>query len=47
MVDELRGSRLLRGYRGSAPADEEALRDVLLRWNWWGRSRDSELDLNP
>ena len=31
MVDELRGARLLRGYRGAPPADEAALRDVLLR----------------
>ena len=25
MIDELRGARLLRGYRGSPPADEAAL----------------------
>ena len=31
MLGELRGSRLLRGYRGAPPADEAALRDVLLR----------------
>ena len=31
MIDELRGARLLRGYRGAPPADEAALRDVLLR----------------
>jgi acetate---CoA ligase (ADP-forming) len=31
MVGELRGARLLRGYRGAPPADEAALRDVILR----------------
>jgi acetate---CoA ligase (ADP-forming) len=31
MVNGLKGVRLLRGYRGAPPADEEALRDVLLR----------------
>jgi acyl-CoA synthetase (NDP forming) len=31
MVGELRGARLLRGYRGAAPADEPALRETLLR----------------
>ena len=31
MLDALRGIVLLRGYRGAAPADEAALRDVLLR----------------
>ncbi len=49
MVDELRGSRLLRGYRGSAPADEGALRDVLLRVSELVRVAPEiqELDLNP
>ena len=43
MIDELRGARLLRGYRGSPPADEKALRDVLLRVSELvtGRARDS------
>jgi acetate---CoA ligase (ADP-forming) len=31
MIDELKGVRLLRGYRGAAAADERALADVLLR----------------
>ena len=31
MVNELKGARLLRGYRGAPPADEQALRDVILR----------------
>jgi acetyl coenzyme A synthetase (ADP forming)-like protein len=49
MVDELRGSRLLRGYRGSQPADEPALRDVLLRVSELVRVAPEiqELDLNP
>ena len=49
MIDELRGARLLRGYRGSPPADEPALRDVLLRVSAMvGRAPEiRELDLNP
>jgi acetyl coenzyme A synthetase (ADP forming)-like protein len=49
MIDELRGSRLLRGYRGSPPADEHALRDVLLRVSELVRVAPEiqELDLNP
>jgi acetyl coenzyme A synthetase (ADP forming)-like protein len=49
MVDELRGSRLLRGYRGSQPADESALRDVILRVSELVRVAPEiqELDLNP
>jgi acetyl coenzyme A synthetase (ADP forming)-like protein len=49
MIDELRGARLLRGYRGSAPADEPALRDVLVRVSALVRVAPEiqELDLNP
>jgi acyl-CoA synthetase (NDP forming) len=49
MIDELRGARLLRGYRGSSPADEHALRDVLLRVSELVRVAPEiqELDLNP
>jgi acetyl coenzyme A synthetase (ADP forming)-like protein len=49
MIDELRGARLLRGYRGSPPADETALRDVLLRVSELVRVAPEiqELDLNP
>jgi acetyl coenzyme A synthetase (ADP forming)-like protein len=49
MVDELRGARLLRGYRGSPPADEGALRDVLMRVSELVRIAPEiqELDLNP
>ncbi len=49
MIDELRGARLLRGYRGSPPADEAALRDVLLRISELIRVAPEiqELDVNP
>jgi acetyl coenzyme A synthetase (ADP forming)-like protein len=49
MIGEVRGSRLLRGYRGSPPADEGALRDVLLRVSaLLSICPDiQELDLNP
>jgi acetate---CoA ligase (ADP-forming) len=49
MIDELRGARLLRGYRGAPPADEPALRDVLLRISELIAAAPEilELDLNP
>jgi acetyl coenzyme A synthetase (ADP forming)-like protein len=49
MIDELRGSRLLRGYRGAPPADETALREVLLRVSELVSVAPEiqELDLNP
>ena len=49
MLGELRGSRLLRGYRGAPPADEAALRDVLLRISELVTAAPEiqELDLNP
>jgi acetyl coenzyme A synthetase (ADP forming)-like protein len=49
MVGDLRGSTLLRGYRGSPPADEAALRDVLLRVSELVSVAPEvqELDLNP
>jgi acyl-CoA synthetase (NDP forming) len=49
MIDELRGVRLLRGYRGAPPADEQALRDVLLRVSELilVAPEIQELDLNP
>jgi len=31
MIDEVKGSALLRGYRGSTPADEAALLEIILR----------------
>jgi acetyl coenzyme A synthetase (ADP forming)-like protein len=49
MIDELRGARLLRGYRGSPPVDESALRDILIRVSELVRVAPEirELDLNP
>jgi acyl-CoA synthetase (NDP forming) len=49
MVAELRGARLLKGYRGSEPADERALREVLLRVSRLVAVAPEiqELDLNP
>jgi len=49
MIDELRGVRLLRGYRGAPPADEQALRDVLSRVSELitAAPEIQELDLNP
>jgi acyl-CoA synthetase (NDP forming) len=49
MVAELRGSRLLRGYRGSEPSDERALREILLRVSQLVSVAPEiqELDLNP
>jgi acetyl coenzyme A synthetase (ADP forming)-like protein len=49
MIDELRGARLLRGHRGAPPADERALRDVLLRVSELVSTAPEiqELDLNP
>jgi acyl-CoA synthetase (NDP forming) len=49
MVDELRGAKLLRGYRGGPPADEAALREVLLRVSALVAVAPEiqELDLNP
>jgi len=49
MINELRGAPLLRGYRGSVPADEAALRDVLLRISALIEACPDilELDINP
>jgi acetate---CoA ligase (ADP-forming) subunit beta len=49
MIDELKGARLLRGYRGAPPADESALRVVLLRVSALVTAAPEihELDLNP
>jgi acyl-CoA synthetase (NDP forming) len=49
MIGELRGARLLRGYRGAPPADEAALRNVLLRVSALLAAcpEIDELDLNP
>ena len=49
MIDELRGARLLRGYRGSPPADEAGAARRLLRVSELVRVAPEiqELDLNP
>ena len=49
MIGQLRGARLLRGYRGAPPADEAALCDLLLRVSALVAAAPEiqELDLNP
>jgi acyl-CoA synthetase (NDP forming) len=49
MVDELKGARLLRGFRGAPAADEPALRDCLLRVSALLETCPEivELDINP
>ena len=49
MIDGIRGARLLRGYRGAAPADEAALLSILLRVSALvGAAPEiQELDFNP
>lgn len=49
MLNQLRGRQLLRGYRGSPPADEAALRDILLRVSELVSAAPEiqEMDLNP
>ena len=49
MLDDVRGTILLRGYRGAPVADEGALRDVLLRVSVLLEicPEIHELDLNP
>jgi acyl-CoA synthetase (NDP forming) len=49
MLEEVKGTALLRGYRGSAPADEAALKDLLLRLSALMEycPEVREMDLNP
>jgi acetate---CoA ligase (ADP-forming) len=49
MIDELRSARLIRGYRGAPPADEDALRQALLRISVLLDicPEIQELDINP
>jgi acyl-CoA synthetase (NDP forming) len=49
MIEELRGVKLLRGYRGAPPADEAALRSALLRLSAVATlcPEIQEMDINP
>ncbi|MBI5342866.1 MAG: acetate--CoA ligase family protein [Deltaproteobacteria bacterium] len=49
MIDRIRGSVLLRGYRGGSPSDTASLRDLLLKVSDFAASHPEveELDLNP
>jgi acyl-CoA synthetase (NDP forming) len=49
MLEEVRGTALLRGYRGTAPVDEAALREILLKVSLLVElcPQVLELDLNP
>ena len=50
MIDEVKGARLLRGFRGSPPADVDALADTLVRVSQMAAQLDGslgELDINP
>ena len=49
MLDEIRSTRLLRGFRGAAALDEAAFRDVILRVSALVEAEPAirELDLNP
>ncbi|MFY9549578.1 MAG: GNAT family N-acetyltransferase [Thermoanaerobaculia bacterium] len=49
MLDEVRGTALLRGYRGAPPKDETALKDLLLRLSALVETCPEvrEMDLNP
>lgn len=49
MLDEVRGTALLRGFRGAKPADEAALKDLILRVSAIVEACPEirEMDLNP
>ena len=50
MIDQVKGSRLLKGFRGSPPADVDALADVLVQVSHMAAQLEgtlSELDINP
>jgi acyl-CoA synthetase (NDP forming) len=49
MVEEIRGSRVLKGVRGENPADAAAVQDLLLRVSDLVARRPGieEMDLNP
>jgi acyl-CoA synthetase (NDP forming) len=49
MIDELRGSAILKGARGTKPSDTEAAVEVLLRLSQllWDLAEVQEIDINP
>ena len=50
MIDQIKGAALLRGYRGSAPRDVDALADTLVRVSLLiadHAGRIKEIDINP
>jgi acyl-CoA synthetase (NDP forming) len=50
MIEETRGAILLRGFRGSPPADVAALADALVRFSWLAAGLGdllAALEINP
>ena len=50
MINQVKGSRLLKGFRGAPPADVAALADVLVSVSQMAAQLEgalSELDINP
>ena len=50
MIDQVKGSALLKGFRGSAPVDVDALADVLVQVSQMAAQLEgtlAELDINP
>jgi acetyltransferase len=50
MLSEVKGARLLQGFRGSPPADTDALADVLVQVSHLAVHLEgelTELDINP
>ena len=50
MLAELKGAKILDGYRGAPPVDTDAIADVLVRLSWLindHRGQIAEIDINP
>jgi acyl-CoA synthetase (NDP forming) len=48
MIEDIKGHRLLEGYRGSAPVDKEALIEILMATSEiMATGLVAEIDLNP